>query len=275
MTLDTLRDWQDNLAFWLLIWTAIVALGLVVEYTHDVWLFTRSFCGWLFRRSPFDRKMLNKTVIGGLLITVGVLGEAYIEERMPTVEGRIRKATDDSMERLRNDTARAQTAAKQADLERVKLASQVAWRALSPKQQTMICSAVSPERANRVTVIASSQDAEEWRYAQDLWKALDNCARLVGLKMESGVGNRFWGQNPVFGLWIIGDWPDPNSFPLSQRAAAAKRLRDTLAGAGVKIDGGIANSAPEPRGFTSPDGAFVDIYVGPRHPPQIDETPTR
>lgn len=93
----------DSLTFWLWVSTATVVVGLVIEYLQE---FVE-----LFKTRSFDRKKL-RTLVGGLLITVGVVGELVVAIKSSGVETKLRTTTH-KVESLLN--GKAADARKEAD----------------------------------------------------------------------------------------------------------------------------------------------------------------
>jgi hypothetical protein len=85
----------DSLTFWLWVSTATVAVGLLIEYLPEF--------AELIKTRPFDRKKL-RTLIGGLLITVGVVGELVVAVKSSGVEAKLRTTTH-NVESLLNGKA--------------------------------------------------------------------------------------------------------------------------------------------------------------------------
>ncbi len=82
------------------------------------------------------------------------------------------------------------------------------------------------------------------------------------------LGNSFWGQNVVFGVWIRYHkhftLDDPKSRDLilnpRKRRVMAESLRNTLEANGVNVEG-----------ITDEASNVLDIYIGPRFPPDVDD----
>jgi hypothetical protein len=127
--INRLNSSSDSLSCWLGFWTALVVIGLVIEYAHDVWKF-------LFEK-PRDLSLLRQ-VIGGILITAGVAGELAIGMRQSSVETQLRDANSKIAAFLNEKAGEAYERAAQANgkaegerLERLKLEASVAPRNLS------------------------------------------------------------------------------------------------------------------------------------------------
>ena len=96
----------DSLGSWLLCFTALVVIGLIVEYAHDLWK--------LFAERPFNTKLLI-TITGGILITVGVAGEMFIQFKASHVETDLRRRFNQEAQDARRRAVIAE--AKTAELE--------------------------------------------------------------------------------------------------------------------------------------------------------------
>src|SRR6267378_8530573 len=98
MSTSDLERAVDSLECWLVIWTIVVAAGLVVEYTKDVKNFLVAGFKWLFCSGT--RPTLTATIFGAFLITGGVIGEGWIEFRASKVQTDLRKANDAALANL-------------------------------------------------------------------------------------------------------------------------------------------------------------------------------
>jgi hypothetical protein len=78
-SIDALETSLDSLAAWLLFWTALVVVGLIIEYVPE----------FVELRRDVKRKKLF-TLVGGVLITVGVAGELAVEFKASRVETTLR-----------------------------------------------------------------------------------------------------------------------------------------------------------------------------------------
>ncbi len=83
-TIKALESSLDSLGVWLTFWTALVVIGLVVEYAEDL--------KELIIKRPFNWKLF-RTMVGGFLITAGVAGELAIQFKEFRVETDLRSAT--------------------------------------------------------------------------------------------------------------------------------------------------------------------------------------
>jgi hypothetical protein len=88
----------DRWEFWLLLATLLVVVGLPIEYFHDLrQLFSEETNpappGRLWTRLRIQKKLAME-VLGGVLITVGVAGELFVQFKASKVETDLRNATD-------------------------------------------------------------------------------------------------------------------------------------------------------------------------------------
>jgi hypothetical protein len=104
---------EKSLDFWgllLLLSTAVVVLGLVVEYWHDVkefWIIVR----WPMAAFPWDK---FKTLFGGILVTLGVAGELFFTYKASRVENDLRHNSHKIEVLLTQQAGDAATSAKTA-----------------------------------------------------------------------------------------------------------------------------------------------------------------
>jgi len=119
MSASELEKCINSLGHWLVFWTLLVAAGLIVEYTKPIKDFVVSVFRWIFTSG--NKPHLDHVIIGGLLITIGVAAEGWIEFRTSRAETDLRKVTDAAFADLsslaknaRNDAMAAQQSAKDA-----------------------------------------------------------------------------------------------------------------------------------------------------------------
>jgi hypothetical protein len=113
MPTSDLERTVDSLGRWLVIWTIVVAAGLVVEYADDVTGFLVAGFKWLFS-SGSRPKLLSATIVGAFLITGGVIGEGLVEFRASKAETDLRRAYDETFKNLDSLADQAKRSADQA-----------------------------------------------------------------------------------------------------------------------------------------------------------------
>ena len=147
----------------------------------------------------------------------------------------------------------------------------MAWRYLSNEQGDAFCSGLpkDPKDLRAVSITSSSQDAEAFRYAQDFDEALRPCIVSAGLTLSDagGLGNSFWGQKLVHGVWVRFQnhftLDDPKSPELilnpRKRRALPQSVRTALEAHGVRVEG-----------ISDQGRGLLDIYVRPKFPPHVE-----
>jgi hypothetical protein len=88
----------DSLGAWLTVWTALVVVGLIVEFGEDL--------RELIVERPFKWRLL-RGMVGGLLITVGVAGELFVQFKAAKAETELRADSHEIEARLNKEAADA------------------------------------------------------------------------------------------------------------------------------------------------------------------------
>ncbi|HXA76346.1 MAG TPA: hypothetical protein VNV41_04375 [Candidatus Acidoferrales bacterium] len=253
ISVPSLESYLDSLRFWLILWTVIVAIGLVVEYATDIAKFVTHMFRWVFLHHPPTEKIFNKTLIGGLLITVGVLGEAWIEFRASRAETHLRNANDAMVSQLNSEAARArkdaagaierasnaeadlaasneraaQADARAAEAEkateeekvaRLKIQAEIAPRRVTGNQTKQLVAFLHPTGSQGVAVISMLGSPEADDFAEDIGRALYACGFGVGVTK---------------GVWIT---PIPRPFRVvygSDRKDDAENINQALVKVGI------------------------------------------
>lgn len=203
--INNLEKSLDLLEFLLMLATALVVVGLLLEYWHEIpesaAAFKRSWQSTL-RRLAWKPLLI---VGGALLITLGVAGELTIQFIASGKETSLRKANDSTFAGLRKEASDAFERASKADeraskaderstanekeaarlgrlaekehLERVKLEAMVAPRSLSIDQQKLIKTALSGFRGHNVLLTSYGTDGEAAVFG----------AQLVGVLRSAGI----------------------------------------------------------------------------------------
>lgn len=270
--------------FWerLLPWfTGFVVVGVAAEiwvvareYNHSIAAWSRGIIRPAGRPLRFD---LALGLIASILITLGVFGElavgieiARINGQLRTKNAELRGKTDQLTALLNAKAGAAERAAAAAQERTAKIEASMMLRELPQKAKVALCSAIHGPFANMINVSSSSQDWEAMRYAGEFLEAVNRCAAASGLHPSAGMVNLFWTWGDVpFGVWIKytknpGGTDLPNSsdlrFNLGKRQALARKIFKALQMNGVKVEG-ISDKDQH---------GLIDIYVGPRLPPQVD-----
>jgi hypothetical protein len=99
---DILIASLDSYHFWLHFWTATVVAGLIIEYLPTFVRF-------------INKEKFKTEMIGGILITLGVAGELYVEVRSAPIEGRLRATEQIDVANAGREAANANERAGKAD----------------------------------------------------------------------------------------------------------------------------------------------------------------
>lgn len=168
------------------------------------------------------------------------------------------KSAGDAVEKA----GKADERAAQADLARVQLEKRMAWRRLSKEQQAVLCTAIPARFTKEIFVLSSPQDPEAWQYASDFAGPIREFGIAHGFGANGHLGTQAWSQ-VVFGVRIKVGRKSNFDVNFAGRLALARQLRKALEGAGVEIaDISIEDG----------DVGLLGIYVGPRFPPQTEQT---
>ena len=223
--------------------TLLVVFGLILEYWYEI----IDLC----RERPIKWKSGQK-IIGAILVTVGVAGELGVQLKASRVETQLRSANQKVQGLLNKEAGEAQDRASKADLARVRLEKQMAWRRLSKDQKQSICSAMLPSFSKRMRVLTISNDVEALQYVLDFADAFKRCGLWAGTP-DMGPGFMMPSNPVIFGVRIRGP------------KGAGQSLQSIFEANGVAI-AGIDVELP------ATDSTLI-LYVGPR-PPPIDSFQT-
>jgi hypothetical protein len=169
MSTSDLERAIDSLGNWLVFWTIIVALGLVVEYTKDVKDFLVAGFKWLFCSGT--RPTLTVTIVGALLITSGVIGEGLIEFRASNAETLLREANDGAFTNLGTLAANAKKSSDDA--------ADDASRANA-----------SAQRANKEALIAKARAEDVEKQADELSEKTSELAKNLADAQNAELAER-------------------------------------------------------------------------------------
>jgi hypothetical protein len=116
---DSIKGFEsslDSLEHWLVFWIACVVIGLILEVFPEIFEAIRG------RQVRWHSRM---TIGGGILITLGVAGELFVEVRASAVETKLRNANANIVASLNKEAGDARSMAGEAD-ERAALAERQA-----------------------------------------------------------------------------------------------------------------------------------------------------
>jgi hypothetical protein len=171
---DELDSSLDSLSRWMLGFTALVVLGVVIEVGPPV---VKFFQTW-------DYHALLEA-IGSGLVAVGVGGELFVLFRETTREGMLKKVNADLENIADERIAEAERKTAEAKLETEKLKAQFAWRTLTPDQRTKLRSAISA-KSGSIWVEYMNGDVESQYFADQFLRVFAEAKWQVGWRACSG-----------------------------------------------------------------------------------------
>ncbi len=285
--IKALENSLDSLGVWLTVWTALVVVGLIVEFAEDL--------KELLTERPFKWRLF-RTMVGGLLITIGVAGELFVQFRASKVETDLRtdshqveallnkqaadankeagdarneagsaikqaaQATRDAevarrnAESFRLDIAKANERAAEANkmaeeerLARLKIEERLAPRRLSAEQIATLVKDLKPLSGRDVNLLFISGDPETAVFADLLTGAL----KTAGLKVAIRPGMILGTVKPGILLQI-----------------GKNRLVDANILANALIDAGLAERPIPAEQIPEEDKTRLEelqIVLGPKH----------
>jgi hypothetical protein len=151
-----LENWSDNLARWERLWTAAVVGGLAVEVFVSLDRF--------FPHNIFDLIWPHSSLLGDIgsaMVFVGVFGELVIASKSGRIETALREENAKVISETAERAAKAEQAAAEANLERVKLEKVVrraTHRGLSHDEQMALSDSLSAFAGQSVALRTSERE---------------------------------------------------------------------------------------------------------------------
>jgi hypothetical protein len=280
-TIHDLESALDGLGVWLLVATVLVVLGLVLEYFHQI---PESIREYKTNRSwgPIF------IILGGILITLGVAGELFVQHLASGKETALRKANDQLFAQLNSEAAQArkdagdaiESAAKADErasanekesarlskiaeaerLERIRLEAAVAPRGLTLDQQKRIADEVQKFRRHAVLVSSYGLDGE----ASELAAQVISSLRSVGITVADARASIVVNGGFETGVHVRG--PDVERafvIALGNALSVVGKLRVATNDPVPRTGGGIGGGG---QGFT-PGSVYVTVFVGVKPQP--------
>jgi hypothetical protein len=171
-----LESWSDSLSIWLLIATAAVVVGLILEYKGS---FTRLLC-----ERPFNWPLFGATV-GGILVTIGVAGELAVQFFADSIQTDLRSANHDVAAALNNKV-------RSAELHAVKLQN----------DNTRLQRAMLPRHifGSSAWIKNARERLHEFAGTPALIRVASNDSEVLGLAQEINSLLSIVGWNPTLNL---------------------------------------------------------------------------
>jgi hypothetical protein len=169
----------------LVFWTIVVAIGLVIEYAKPIKNFFVDTFRWLLCGAK--RPHLTAAIVGGILITIGVMMEGLIEFRASDTETKLADANERSL-------TDARIAVAHTEKENLKLRAAIADRDITSDQQNKIREALKAYSGKVVYVRSYPNHPEsamlivEIKAALEPWIHLeDRTGELIGQSAPPGI----------------------------------------------------------------------------------------
>jgi hypothetical protein len=206
-----LESHQDVLKWWLDGFTALVVLGLIIEYLPDL---VKAF------HPPH--------LLGGLLITVGVAGELAIGVLSSRTETKVREINDSIIANIRLDAAAAEERAAEANARAAKLEIE----ALQLRKQLQS----QGPRANLITGEARKRLVDALKPFTKQPVDVRHCATVIGINRRiatvTPIGDDVVGlASSLIDVLKEADWDVPS-----------KPMPSTLQGEGIAVQVGVKAS---------------------------------
>ncbi|MGC2851383.1 MAG: hypothetical protein WB556_15465, partial [Candidatus Acidiferrum sp.] len=195
--IQTLERQIDVLAGWLGFWTALVVLGLMMEYGSD-------FAKWKPKNLQNPRSFMWIPiwgVMGGVLVVGGVAGELFIGFKASRLESLLRDDNHQNEAWLTKEAAQLRKAAEDERSARVKLQEQIQPREFTPAEEKRIVAACVPFAGHTVKLRSQPYDVEGAVFASLLAQVLAK----TKLRLIADIGNNFMQNIPMtFDVHITG-----------------------------------------------------------------------
>ncbi len=248
--------------------TALVVLGLLIEYFDDVLeVIVAAVRSARFGRFSDLRSLERKvviTVVGGVFVTAGVAAELRYEYKIGILESGL-EAENGKLIAFLNEKASAaderseilKKATEDERFKRVQLQHSMEWRHLSRGAVNALCRILPPQtQAAETVVLTVWSDPEPALYAGEFRKAIGSCRPLPG--------NPDIKEGPALAL---SSWTFPLKLGVSlEFPAHDAHLANTLATA-LRANG-VGVTIPPTKARENPKSENRFILVGPRPSPQ-------
>jgi hypothetical protein len=258
---QALESQVDILARWLVFFTGLVVLGLMLEYGGDAG--KAAGAKWTSKKLFLNLWVPIWIVLGGILVVGGVAGELYVEFFASRAENSLRELRDSANAVLRKEAGDAIDRASHADqkaetlrqenivlqAEVLRLRKESEPRRLTGWQKKKLV-ALLEQNPDSAVVVSAIIDSESSDFADDFDSAL-NAAKWKTLRVVNRITRKY-------GV-MVGVVPGTNR-------PGAKRLSEALTAIGV-----LHEDATFKEGDASTSPAFQAgyIYLVIEHKPRI------
>lgn len=163
--IKALEQRLDSLGVWLIVSTAVVVLGLILEFAFDEDLKR------LITERPFKWRLFL-TIVGVFLITIGVAGELFVQFKASKVETNLRTNSHQVEALLNRLAAEANKKAEGERLARLQLEGELTWRRISEDNQSAVASRLVRFSGQTAQISYSAGDLEAQSFALSIASAL-------------------------------------------------------------------------------------------------------
>ncbi|HWE52386.1 MAG TPA: hypothetical protein VG273_21500 [Bryobacteraceae bacterium] len=190
----SLNDALGTIGVALAVATAVVVIGLIVEYEQDFreffWALVDSILvrDWRFTGIRGLKREVKRAVIGGLLVTVGVAAELRYEYRTSVLEGELESTNDQIVRRLGDDAQQLEARLKSA-IESASKAEIASTRAFDKANKATASASRSLTVANSALREADTFETSIKSARDDAAGALASLAEAKQLAEEAQKGN--------------------------------------------------------------------------------------
>jgi hypothetical protein len=197
-SIESIEESLKTLRIFLVLFTWMVGVGLVLEYKTQLLFICRGLLTLVSLKSnSFDRCLLRKVVwhsLGALLVTVGVLGEFWVEFKQYGAESDLSRASASARDELNVQTSENNKLASENGKEAAQLRKEtalieesLAGRQLSPKDSKTLRDRLAKFHGQLVLPGYSVGDSEAGDFAWDIAQVL-HAAKLDVYSPASQLG---------------------------------------------------------------------------------------
>ena len=162
---------SSGLEPWLGWFTLVVAIGVALEIFVVIHDHRKEVNEWLLCELIPEGPSLKKLgieILSIVLVIVGVMGEFGVGLKISSINGQLRTKSADLRSKSDQLIALLTKETEDENLARVKLEATVAWRRLSPKQQSIMSDDLKPLVGPRVGVSYLNGEAEGLGFSNDI-----------------------------------------------------------------------------------------------------------
>jgi hypothetical protein len=247
-SIKSLENTLDAVGFWLTISTFVVVVGLIVEYWHEVSALIKQFR----IRPPFPWKTLM-TMLGGVLVTIGVTGELWFQSNGSRIEEELRSKNHQVVAILSKQTEDSKVLAETLAGENIGLGKKV----------------------DRVTTAARAREAELKKENLATEQRLED-ERKTRLEMEASLAPRYlWAGTGTHDISPLRAYEGVQVEMVVIQDAEAIRAADELASVLSSAKWKVVGPPTIELGSNIPDGVTITKFFSRSKMPLTGERPAK